>query len=101
MKNTASDCCFTRAGEWIGDMAAWLRENGDDNSAQLSRLYRQLQAARERELTARQRQYLSRYFDDGLSMTEIAQEAGVAISTVSRTLERARQRLRWALQYAL
>lgn len=91
----------TRASEWIGDMTVWLRENGEDNHERLSRLRRQLRAARERELTPRQRQFLERYFDDGLSMTEIAAEEGVAPSTVSRTLARAKRRLRRALQYAL
>lgn len=101
MKSTASDAYSTRSSEWIGDMTVWLRKNGEDNSDQLARLRRQLRLARERELTPRQRQFLERYFDDGLSMREIAEETGVDPSTVSRTLRRARERLRRALQYAL
>lgn len=101
MKSTASDAYSTRSSEWIGDMTVWLRKNGEDNSDQLARLHRQLRIARERELTPRQRQFLARYFDDGLSMKEIAEEMGVDPSTVSRTLRRARERLRRALQYAL
>lgn len=101
MKSTASDAYSTRSSEWIGDMTVWLRKNGEDNSDQLARLRRQLRLAREQELTPRQRQFLARYFDDGLSMREIAEEMGVDPSTVSRTLRRAKERLRRALQYAL
>ena len=101
MKSTPYNAYNTRASEWMGDMTVWLRENSQNNDEQLSRLRRQLRIARERELTPRQQEFLSRYFDDGLSMTEIAAEAGVATSTVSRTLARAKRRLRQALQYAL
>lgn len=82
-------------------MTAWLQENAEDNSERLSRLRRQLRSARERELTPRQRRYLKRYFEDGLTMVEIAEEEGVNQSTVSRTLMRAKARLRRALEYAL
>ena len=101
MKSIASNAYSTRSSEWIGDMTVWLRENGEDNHDQMLRLRRQLRAARERELTPRQRQFLTRYFDEGLSMREIAEAAGVDPSTVSRTLSRAKARLHRALQYAL
>lgn len=101
MKNTASKSFSTRSSEWIGDMTVWLRQNGEDNDDRLARLRRQLRLARARELTPRQREFLDRYFDDGLTMQEIAEESGVNPSTVSRTLRRAKERLRRALQYAL
>lgn len=101
MKNTASKSFSTRSSEWIGDMTVWLRQNGEDNDDRLARLRRQLRLARARELTPRQREFLERYFDDGLTMQEIAEESGVNPSTVSRTLRRAKERLRRALQYAL
>lgn len=101
MSRTVSDPYSFRGGEWIGDLTVWLRENGEDNSERLSRLRRQLRAARERELTPCQRRYLERYFEGGLNMTEIAREEGVDPSTVSRTLTRAMARLRRVLQYAL
>lgn len=82
-------------------MTVWLRQNGEDNDDRLARLRRQLRLARVRELTPRQREFLDRYFDDGLTMQEIAEESGVNPSTVSRTLRRAKERLRRALQYAL
>lgn len=101
MKHTPYDPFPNRASEWIGDMTVWRRENDPDNSERLARLRRQLRLARERELTARQRQFLDLYFDQGLTMTQIAADTGVAVSTVSRTLARAKRRLRRALQYAL
>lgn len=100
MDRTVSDP-YLRTGEWMGDLTAWARENGPDNSERLARLRRQLRAARERELTPRQRLYLELYFEGGLTVKEIAQAAGVNPSTVSRTLRRAKTRLRRALQYAL
>ena len=101
MKHTASNAFSARSSEWVGDMTVWLRQNAGDNDDRLARLRRQLRVARARELTPRQRQFLERYFDDGLTMREIAEEAGVDPSTVSRTLRRAKERLRRALQYAL
>jgi RNA polymerase sigma factor (sigma-70 family) len=98
MRNTPFD---TRSSEWIGDMTVYLRETGEDNSLQLERLRRNLRRAREAELTDRQRQMLELYYDQSLTVTEISRRLGVHTSTVSRTLERARQRLRRCLRYTL
>ena len=98
MNNTPFD---TRSSEWIGDMTVYLRETGEDNSLQLERLRRNLRRAREAELTDRQRQMLELHYDQRLPVTEIARRLGVHTSTVSRTLERARQRLRRCLRYTL
>ncbi len=98
MRNTPFD---TRSSEWIGDMTVYLRETGEDNSLQLERLRRNLRRAREAELTDRQRQMLELHYDQRLPVTEIARRLGVHSSTVSRTLERARQRLRRCLRYTL
>lgn len=91
----------TRASEWIGDLAAWNRQNAEDNSQQLARLRRGLRRAREQELTPRQRQMLSLYYDQGMNIPQIAGELGLNPSTVSRTLRRARDRLYRCLRYAL
>ena len=48
MRNTPSK---GRPDQWIGDMTVWLRENSPDNSEQMDRLRRNLQAARAQELT--------------------------------------------------
>lgn len=98
MRNTPFD---TRSSEWIGDMAVWLRENGEDNALQLERLRRNLRRAREQELTPHQKQVLELRYEQNLSVTQIARLLGVNVSTVSRTLRRAQERLRRYLQYTL
>lgn len=98
MRDTRFD---TRSSEWMGDMTAWLRENAEDNAEQLARLRRNLRRARERELTARQRQMLALYYDQGMNTPQIARELGLNRSTVSRTLRRAKERLYQYLQYTL
>ena len=89
----------TRSSEWIGDMAVWMRQNSEDNSIQLERLRRNLRIAREQELTPRQKQVLELYYDQHLTISEIALQLHVNPSTVCRTLQRARQRLHRCLQY--
>jgi len=91
----------TRASEWLGDLTVWTRQNAGDNSERLDRLRRGLRQARDQELTPRQRQMLELYFEQGMSMPQIARYLGVQSSTVSRTLRRARDRLYRALRYAL
>lgn len=98
MRNTRFD---TRASEWIGDMTVWMRENAPDNAEQLSRLRRNLRQAREKELTPRQKEILSMYFDQGMNIPQIAGTLKLNRSTVSRTLRRAKERLYRALRYAL
>lgn len=90
-----------RSSEWLGDMTVWMRANAQDNSEQLSRLRRNLRRAREQELTERQREMVSLYYDQGMTMPQIAEQLGVNRSTVSRTLRRARDRLYRFLRYTL
>ena len=90
----------SRSSEWIGDMTVYRRETAEDNQLQLERLRRNLRTAREQELTPRQRQMLELRYDRQMSVTEIARELGVRPSTVSRTLARARERLRRCLRYS-
>lgn len=90
-----------RSSEWLGDMTVWMRANAQDNSEQLSRLRRNLRLARERELSERQREMLSLYYDQGMTIPQIAKRLGVNRSTVSRTLRRARDRLYRFLRYTL
>ncbi len=51
------------------------------------------------ELTDRQRELISLYYLEQMSMTEIAQRLGLSPSTVSRTLKRGRIRLKKYLKY--
>ena len=91
----------TRSSEWLGDMTVWLRDNANTNSELLTRLRQNLRRARQQELTPRQQQVLTLYYDQGMNMTQIAQTLGVNCSTVSRTIRRAKQRLYRCLRYAL
>ena len=90
-----------QGGQWLADMASWARESAPDNNEQMERLRRNLHLARQQALTERQRQVLALCYDQGLSVTEAARQLGVAPSTVSRTLQRARHRLYRCLRYGL
>ena len=91
----------TRSSEWLGDMTVWLRDNANTNSELLTRLRQNLRRARQQELTPRQQQVLTLYYNQGMNMTQIAQTLGVNCSTVSRTIRRAKQRLYRCLRYCL
>lgn len=95
------DALFTRNNEFLGDLAAWNRAHSEDNSDQLERLRNNLRKARSNELTPRQSEMMHLYYDLGLSMTQVAHELGVTKSTVSRTINRGRKRLKRYLQYSL
>lgn len=90
-----------RNNEFPGDFEIWLRETADDNEERLSRLRRNLRIARSCELTARQQQLLTMYFDEGKRIGQIAEELGIDKSSVSRTLKRAKARLYRHLRYGL
>ena len=81
-------------------MAAYMRAVAPDNDEAIYRLKRNLRIARREELTPRQAQMLRLYFDEEKTMTEIAQELNVSKSTVSRTITRAKDRLKRCLRYA-
>ena len=90
----------TRASEFQGDLAVWLRENAETNNEQMSRLRRNLLRAIDEDLTPRQREVVSMHYFNGLSVAKIAEKLNVDRSTVSRTLARAEQNLRKMLKYA-
>ena len=52
-------------------------------------------------LTDRQREYISDYYFGMMNIYEIAKTRGIAPSTVSRTLKRARHRIFDALKYTV
>ena len=99
-RNRVQPAIVRRDNEFMGDLAAWERANAGDNDEQLDRLRRNLQKVRELELTEKQAEAVHLYYDLGLSIPQIAQERGVHKSTVSRTLARARERLKRYLQYS-
>ena len=90
-----------RSGDWLGDLSFWLRDNANSNSELVLRLQQNLSKARKQELTCRQQEMLDLYFDEGMTMAQIARELGVTSSTVSRTLRRAKHRLYKSLRYSL
>lgn len=89
-----------RNNEIWGDIAAWKRAAGGDNSEQLARLRRNMRRIRARELTALQEETLHLYYDLGMTIPQIAREKGLNKSSVSRTLARGRERLKRYLQYS-
>ena len=101
MKSTRYEETFdTRASEWIGDMAVWLRQNASDNSEQHERLLRNLPKVIKFELTPRQRQVVVMYYFQRKNIPEIAAELGLSRSTISRTLKRGRDRIQKYLKYS-
>lgn len=98
MKNTPYSI---RNNEVYGDLKAWMDANAQDNEYDLRRLKRNLRIAREEELTPRQKQVLYMYFEQGMTVTQIARALSVNKSTVSRTLRRGKRRLRHCLRYTL
>ena len=71
-----------------------LAESGDGHSAAA-----RLNAAIERELTPRQRQLVRMYYIDQTPMQAIADQLGLDISTVSRTIKRGRGKLKKYMRY--
>ena len=91
--------CLEESGRT--DVALLDIVESEDNRERLDRLRRNLRRALEKELTPRQRQILELYYGQQLSVTRIGSLLGVAPSTVSRTLRRAKDKLRRYLQYSL
>ena len=74
-----------RGSPFLADLAVWRRN---------------LRKVRTSELTGRQAQMLQLYYDQGMSMPQIARELGITKSAVSRTLARGRARIKRYLQYS-
>ena len=94
MRNTSYD---NAAG--LADLAVYSRFMAEDNSAQMTRLKRNLSKALRQDVTPKQRQYLLLYYGKGMNLTQISQKLGVNKSTVSRTMKRGRARLYRCLRY--
>ena len=90
---------YRRGSAYAADMAVYAREMASDNSAQLSRVKRNLLRALREDVTPRQRQMLLLYYAERLNMREIGERLGVDKSTVSRTIKRGEARLRRCLRY--
>lgn len=66
---------------------------------QQTRVAANISSALDEELTDRQRQMVTLYYIKQMRMQDIAQQLGVNVSTVSRTIERGKKRLRRCLKY--
>ena len=77
----------------------YMRQLSGDNRATRSLLLKNLRRAMDEELTPRQLQMVTLYYLQEKKMSEIADELGVHISTVSRTISRGKARLRKCLRY--
>jgi RNA polymerase sigma factor (sigma-70 family) len=80
-------------------MAEYARQISTDNSAEMSRLKRNLIRALREDVTAKQRLALTLYYAQGMNMREIGEQLGVDRSTVSRTIKRGERRLQRCLRY--
>ena len=90
---------YSKGSAYAADMAVYARAMAPDNSAQLTRLRRNLLRALQEDVTPKQRQALLLYYSQGLNMREIGERLGVDKSTVSRTIQRGERRLRRCLRY--
>ncbi|MBC5734140.1 sigma-70 family RNA polymerase sigma factor [Lawsonibacter sp. NSJ-51] len=80
-------------------MAVYARAMASDNSAQMSRVKRNLLRALREDVTPRQREMLLLYYGEQLNMRQIGTRLGVDKSTVSRTIKRGERRLQRCLRY--
>ena len=81
------------------DLVRWASLLGEDNGEEMAVLRRRLAGALREELTPRQREVLSLYYQRTMNLAQIGAALGVRPSTVSRTLRRGEERLRRCLRY--
>ncbi len=89
--------------DYTRDMAAlrsWQLRQLGGNGLQQEKLRRYLALAME-ELTEHQREVFLLHYRCGMSVTRTADFLGCNKSSVSRTLQRIRRRINYALRYAL
>ena len=93
------DTRYRKGGAYAADMAVYARAMASDNSAQMSRVKRNLLRALREDVTPRQREMLLLYYGEQLNMRQIGTKLGVDKSTVSRTIKRGERRLQRCLRY--
>ena len=74
---------YRRGGAYAADMAVYARAMAADNSAQLSRVKRNLVRALREDVTPRQREVLLLYYAEQLNTRQIGEKLGVDKSTVA------------------
>ena len=90
---------YRRGGAYAADMAVYARAMAANNSAQLSRVKRNLVRALREDVTPRQREVLLLYYAEQLNTRQIGEKLGVDKSTVARTIKRGERRLQRCLRY--
>ncbi len=103
MPNTHSER-IVRSMTWLdGALAEQDSSWGEreDNSLRLERLRRNLRRAKQEALTPRQGQVMKMYYEQRMTTYQIAEELGINPSTVCRTLQRGRARLKRCLEYSI
>lgn len=78
-----------------------LLHTGTSNRQSVKALNSILNTVIEQELTQRQREVVRMYYFDGKNTIEIAEKLGLKKSTVSRTMIRARSKIRSSLKYCI
>lgn len=71
----------------------WLDSSGEDNRAERDRVKKMLPVALNECVTDRQKTYIVRFYIDGLTLHQIADQYGVCTSTVSRGIHAGLTRL--------
>ena len=92
-KKTAYDLALEKRA-----FLAWALTIDEENQSSLDRAKKALSFAIKQELSPRQKLYLTSYYS-GETMPSIARKNEVNVSTVSRTIHRAYNRLRRVLKY--
>ena len=77
----------------------WQQHSGGESSKGIDK--RILRRVISERLTPIQREYLSDYYFDEMTMRDIAKKHGVTIPTVSRTIKRAKYRISESLKYLI
>jgi len=86
--------------ELLGDKVGFQAPHGGlDDGGEHARMIHAAERAAKGELTARQLQCVRLMYVGGKSVTDIAAELGVAPSTVSRHLKKARARIKKVMRY--
>ena len=93
MKGATTEVKNIRYNDSFAGYQQYLDGLRRSNSGQLQVLRQGLQLALTTDLTPKQLEYVELYYFRRMNMPQIAAQAGIRVSTVSRTLARARVRL--------
>jgi DNA-directed RNA polymerase specialized sigma subunit len=84
---------------FVGHKENFCDSELDDNSLERKKMFRILEKAMETELTDKQFYYITEYYYKNKKIKDIAKEAGVCSSTVSRSIAVATSKLKKIARY--